>query len=363
MGEEVIFVDQATLYSGLDIELEVGSQVSGAISLSGRRFDLGSVSSIFLRPYDLRRLVDAGDLQLGLFDETDLAEITAPAYPGERLVVCRNPALATERTRKREALLVATACSSPPAGRARWTLELLADEMVRLTGHASLSRETVRRWGEELEQKVGERTEELNARNRQLAAVGAIMAAADDAHDLEGMLHRCLDVVLQETSADAAAVRLVDGRAGRAAAVSVGLYTFYNFVNAAASYPAGALGDRFGKRPLLALGYLMAAITCAGFILEQPTMPVLVFLFGLAGFHGAFQASLEKSLAAELLPAAVRGSGFGVLATANGIGDLVSSVAVGALWSSVSPAAGFLYAGIFSALGAILIYWWRGRRD
>jgi transposase len=44
-----------------------------------------------------------------------------------------------------EALLVATACASPPAGRARWTLELLAGEMVRLTEHQSLSRETVRR--------------------------------------------------------------------------------------------------------------------------------------------------------------------------------------------------------------------------
>jgi transposase len=44
-----------------------------------------------------------------------------------------------------EALLVATACSRPPAGRARWTLELLAGELVRLTGHASVSRETVRR--------------------------------------------------------------------------------------------------------------------------------------------------------------------------------------------------------------------------
>jgi transposase len=46
---------------------------------------------------------------------------------------------------KEEALLVATACSSPPAGRARWTLELLAGELVRLTEHASISRETVRR--------------------------------------------------------------------------------------------------------------------------------------------------------------------------------------------------------------------------
>jgi transposase len=48
-------------------------------------------------------------------------------------------------TEKEEALLVATACASPPTGRARWTLELLADEMVRLTSHEKLSRETVRR--------------------------------------------------------------------------------------------------------------------------------------------------------------------------------------------------------------------------
>jgi transposase len=48
-------------------------------------------------------------------------------------------------TGKEEALLVATACSGPPAGRARWTLELLAGALVKLTAHASLSRETVRR--------------------------------------------------------------------------------------------------------------------------------------------------------------------------------------------------------------------------
>jgi len=53
-------------------------------------------------------LVDAGTLQLSLFDERDLAEITSPAYPGERLIVCRNPLLAAERARKREALLQAT---------------------------------------------------------------------------------------------------------------------------------------------------------------------------------------------------------------------------------------------------------------
>jgi hypothetical protein len=61
-----------------------------------------------LRAPAIRSLVDAGDLQLGLFDERNLAEISSPEYPHERLVVCRNPALAAERTRKREALLAAT---------------------------------------------------------------------------------------------------------------------------------------------------------------------------------------------------------------------------------------------------------------
>src|SRR3954471_4350239 len=55
------------------------------------------------------------------------------------------PGAARKLTGKEEALLVATACASPPEGRAGWTLELLAGEMVRLTAHASLSRETVRR--------------------------------------------------------------------------------------------------------------------------------------------------------------------------------------------------------------------------
>jgi transposase len=55
------------------------------------------------------------------------------------------PGAARKLSGKEEALLVATACSSAPEGRARWTLELLADTMVRLTDHPELSRETVRR--------------------------------------------------------------------------------------------------------------------------------------------------------------------------------------------------------------------------
>jgi transposase len=55
------------------------------------------------------------------------------------------PGAERKLTGKEEALLVATACSKPPVGRARWTLELLADELVKLTEHQEISRETVRR--------------------------------------------------------------------------------------------------------------------------------------------------------------------------------------------------------------------------
>lgn len=61
-----------------------------------------------LRSPQVQALVETGDLQLSLFDETNLAEIASERYPGERLVVCRNPHVARERARKREALLTAT---------------------------------------------------------------------------------------------------------------------------------------------------------------------------------------------------------------------------------------------------------------
>ena len=56
----------------------------------------------------VRALVNSGDLQLSLFDEQNLAEIASKLYPSERLIVCRNPAVAAERARKRESMLQAT---------------------------------------------------------------------------------------------------------------------------------------------------------------------------------------------------------------------------------------------------------------
>src|SRR5947209_6726415 len=62
-----------------------------------------------LRAPAIKKLMaDDGPLQLSLFDQQDLAEITSPDFPGERLIACRNPLLAAERARKREDLLAAT---------------------------------------------------------------------------------------------------------------------------------------------------------------------------------------------------------------------------------------------------------------
>jgi transposase len=67
-----------------------------------------------LKAPQVRKLVKEGSLQLSLFDEQNLAEIESVDYPGERLVVCRNPLVAAERARKREDLLAATEAALAP---------------------------------------------------------------------------------------------------------------------------------------------------------------------------------------------------------------------------------------------------------
>jgi hypothetical protein len=73
-----------------------------------------------------------GPLQLSLFDQQDLAEITHPDYPGERLVACRNPLLAVERTRKRDALLAATEAALAPISAAVGAGRLVGADQIGL---------------------------------------------------------------------------------------------------------------------------------------------------------------------------------------------------------------------------------------
>lgn len=144
--------------------------------------------------------------------------------------------------------------------------------------------------------------------------------------------------------------------AAQAGQVAIGLYTLHNVLYAGMSFPIGALADRIGKRGLLALGYGVAALMGLGWIVAVPSVWMLAVLFALGGVFIAAEDALEGALAADLLPEDVRGTGYGVLATVNGLGDFLSSIVVGVLWTAVSPAAGFAYATILFVIGAVVIY-------
>ena len=94
----------------LDRVVLVGDR--GMITSARIREDLQSVDGLdwisALRNAQIRKLVDAGSLQLSLFDQRDLAEFIDPAFPGERLIACHNPLLAEQRRRKRLELLALT---------------------------------------------------------------------------------------------------------------------------------------------------------------------------------------------------------------------------------------------------------------
>jgi len=146
---------------------------------------------------------------------------------------------------------------------------------------------------------------------------------------------------------------LTPGHGQGAGAIAIELYALHNFLYAVGAYPAGALADRFGKRGFLLAAYALAAIMNVLLIVAAPSAITLVFVFVLAGVGYALQQSLERAIAADLTPVEVRSTGFGVLAAANGVGDLVSSAIVGALWTAVSPAAGFAYALVMTFAGAV----------
>ena len=95
---------------GLQQVVLVGDR--GMLTAARIREDLADVEGLrwitTLRAPTIRKLVTAGEVTPSLFDERDLAEITSDEFPGERLIVCRNPLLAAERQRKRHELLAAT---------------------------------------------------------------------------------------------------------------------------------------------------------------------------------------------------------------------------------------------------------------
>jgi MFS family permease len=139
-----------------------------------------------------------------------------------------------------------------------------------------------------------------------------------------------------------------------ASSISALLYVLLNVGSAIFAYAFGALADKFSKRKLLALGYLIFTIYCAGFILLQPTIWTYAILFLLAGVETGAIDAVERAYAAELL-GEHKGTGFGVLSTVNGIGDFTSSVTAGTLWTIASPSASFAYGAILAFAAAIML--------
>ena len=148
----------------------------------------------------------------------------------------------------------------------------------------------------------------------------------------------------------------------RAAAMAVLMYAAHNTSNAVAAYPAGATVDRAGKRPVLIAGFLLFAGACAAFATGPTSIPVLTLLFVAVGASTGMVETAQSAHASELLDDQVRGRGFGLLGFVDGIGDLVSSVVVGTLFTVTAPAWGFAYAAVLSAAGAVAIAAERVRR-
>jgi MFS family permease len=142
----------------------------------------------------------------------------------------------------------------------------------------------------------------------------------------------------------------------RAASIAVGLYTLHNVFYAGSAYFSGWLSDRVRHRKfVLAAGYALAGVTAILLCTATQSLALLVVIFVLAGLYIGTEEALEDSLTAEIVPREQHGMAFGTLAAVNAVGDFVSSVLVGALWSAFSVQAAFAASAVLFFAGAILI--------
>jgi len=142
-----------------------------------------------------------------------------------------------------------------------------------------------------------------------------------------------------------------------AGSIATGLYVLLNVGAAIFAFVFGNLGDKMSKRFLLGLGYAIFAVYCTGFVMLPSTIASFVILFMLAGVETGLIDVMERAYAADLLIKNIRGTGFGLLNTVNGIGDFASSIIAGALWTALSFGWSFIYGAIFAiiAIGILLV--------
>jgi len=143
--------------------------------------------------------------------------------------------------------------------------------------------------------------------------------------------------------------------AARAATAAVALYLLHNVFYAAFAFIGGFIADRFKKNIVLAVGYSLAAIMAIAIMMLPPGVWTLALIFILGGTNVALEETAEDSLCAELVTEEHHGMAFGVLATVNGVGDFLSSVIVGILWTAFGSTIAFGYSAALSVAGAVLI--------
>jgi MFS family permease len=140
----------------------------------------------------------------------------------------------------------------------------------------------------------------------------------------------------------------------KGALIAMLFYVGYNIVYTISCYISGNLADAFPKNRVLAIGYSLAIIPAAALMFPGASFIKFAIVFGFSGLYMGVWETLENTTAATMLPSHIRGMGFGILATVNGIGDLISSIIVGFLWMG-SPMMAMSFVIITSLIGAGII--------
>lgn len=143
--------------------------------------------------------------------------------------------------------------------------------------------------------------------------------------------------------------------AARAASIAVGLYVLHNVFYAGFAILAGWLADRCRKNLVLAAGYVLAVVMGCLIVFLPPTVWTLGAVFILGGVHVAIGETLEDSFCAELVGEEHHGMAFGTLATVNGIGDFLSSIIVGTLWTAFGTGVAFGYSVVLFLAASVLV--------
>jgi len=142
----------------------------------------------------------------------------------------------------------------------------------------------------------------------------------------------------------------------RAASLAVALYTLHNVFYAGSAYLSGWLSDHVPHRKyVLASGYSLAGITALLLCTATHSISLLILIFILAGLFIGTEEALEDSITADIVTPEQHGMAYGTLAAVNAVGDFLSSLLVGFLWSAFSLQMAFSASAILFFAGAVLI--------